>query len=105
MTFDKRRIVDTYRSGEKESGTETGSAGTFPKQEKRLSIRNGVLLYKQLIRPEMDYSCPLWRSAARSHMRKLQVLQSKFDNRQIHDDLGVPYFTDHIIYLRDSTQS
>jgi hypothetical protein len=31
-----------------------------------LSIRNGVLLYKQLIRPVMDYACPVWRSAARS---------------------------------------
>jgi hypothetical protein len=41
-----------------------------------LSIRNGVLLYKQLVRPMMDYECPVWRSAARSHVRKLQVIQS-----------------------------
>ena len=26
-----------------------------------LSIRNGVLLYKQLIRPMIDYACPVWR--------------------------------------------
>jgi hypothetical protein len=42
-----------------------------------LSVRNGVLLYKQLIRPMMDYACPAWRSAARTHFRRLQVLQSK----------------------------
>ena len=42
-----------------------------------LSVRNGVLLYKQLIRPMMDYACPAWRSAARTHVRRLQVLQSK----------------------------
>jgi hypothetical protein len=42
-----------------------------------LSVRSDVLLYKQLIRPTMDYACPIWRSAARSHVRKLQVLQSK----------------------------
>jgi hypothetical protein len=30
-----------------------------------LSIRNGVLLFRQLIRPMMDYACPVWRSAAR----------------------------------------
>ena len=42
-----------------------------------LSIRNGVLLYKQLIRPLMDYACPGWSSAARTHVRRLQVLQSK----------------------------
>jgi hypothetical protein len=34
-------------------------------------------LYKQLIRPMMDYACPVWRSAARSHIKKLQVMQSK----------------------------
>jgi hypothetical protein len=43
-----------------------------------LSIKNGVLLYKQLIRPMMYYACPIWRYAAHTHVRKLQVLQSKF---------------------------
>jgi hypothetical protein len=54
-----------------------------------------VLLYKQLIRPMMDYACPIWRSAASSHVKKLQVLQSMWlhiatnapwyvGNRQIH---------------------
>ena len=42
-----------------------------------LSIMNGVLLYKQLIGPPMDYACPAWSSAARFHVQKLQVLQSK----------------------------
>jgi hypothetical protein len=42
-----------------------------------LSVRNGVLIYKQLIRPMMDYACRPWRFAARSHVRRLQVLQSK----------------------------
>jgi hypothetical protein len=42
-----------------------------------LSVRNGVLLYKQFIRPIMDYACPAWRSPARTHVRRLQVLQSK----------------------------
>jgi hypothetical protein len=71
------------------------------------SVRDGVLLYKQLIRPLMDYACSAWRSAARSHIRKMQVLQSKClrlataalwyeSNRQIHEDLGVPLFADHI---------
>jgi hypothetical protein len=31
-----------------------------------LSVRNGVLLYKQLIRPMIDYACPAWRSAPMS---------------------------------------
>ena len=31
-----------------------------------LSLTNGVLLYKQLIRPMMDYACPAWRPAPMS---------------------------------------
>ena len=42
-----------------------------------LSIGNGVLLYKQLIRPVMDYACPVWRHVAPSHLKSLQVIQSK----------------------------
>jgi hypothetical protein len=77
-----------------------------------LSIRNGVLLYKQLIRPMMDHESPIWRSAARIHVRKLQVIQSKCHriatnvlryviNRQIHEDLGIPFFADHIRALTE----
>jgi len=42
-----------------------------------LSVRNGVLLYKQRTRLMMDYACPVWRSAASIHIRRLQVLQPK----------------------------
>jgi hypothetical protein len=81
--------------------------GPLLNRKSDLSIRNGVLLYRQLIRPMMDYACPTWRSAARTHVRRLQVLQSKclrlatgapwyVSNRQIHEDLGVPLFADHI---------
>jgi len=90
-----------------------GMLGPLLNRKSDLSARNGVLLYKQLIRPMIDYACPAWRSAARSHVRRLQVLQSKclrlatgalwyFSNRQIHEDLGVPPFADHI---RDLTAS
>ena len=81
-----------------------------------LSVRNGVMLYKQLIRHMMDYACAAWRSAARTHVRRLQVLQSKFlrlatgapwyvSNRQIHQDLRVPLFADHIRALTASFDS
>jgi len=79
-------------------------------------VRKGVLLYKQLIRPVMYFACPAWRFAARSHVRKFQVLQSKclclatdapwhVSNRQIRDDLGVPLFADHIRALTESFDS
>jgi hypothetical protein len=81
-----------------------------------LYIRNGVLLYKQLIRPMMDYACPIWRSAACTHLRKLQVIQSKchrivtgapwyMSNVQIHEDLGVPFFAEYIRALTESFYS
>jgi len=81
-----------------------------------LSVRNGVLLYKQLIRHMMGYACPAWSSAARSHVRRLQVLQSKclrlatgapwyVSNRQIHENLGVILFAGLIRALTESFDS
>jgi len=54
-----------------------GMLGPLLNRKSDLSVRNGVLLYKQLIRPMMDYACPVWRSAAHSHVWRLRVLQSK----------------------------
>jgi hypothetical protein len=54
-----------------------GMLGPLLNRKSDLSIRNGVLLYKQHIRPTMDYACPTWKSAACSHVRRLQELQSK----------------------------
>jgi hypothetical protein len=76
-------------------------------RQSELSIRNEVLLYQQLFRSVMDYACPAWRSAARIYVRRLQVLQYKchrlftgapwyLSNRQIHEDLSVQLFADHI---------
>ena len=48
--------------------------GPLLNRKSDLSIRNGVLLYKQLFRPMMDYVCPAWRSAAHTHVWRLQVL-------------------------------
>jgi len=83
-----------------------GMLGPVLNRNSDLTVRNGVLLYKQLTRPMMDYACPAWRFAARTHVRGLQVLQFKclrlaagspwyVRNRQIHEDLGVPLFADH----------
>jgi len=76
-------------------------------------ISPSVLLYKQLIRPMMDYACPAWRSAPRTYVRRLQMLQPKrlclatvapwyLSNRKIHEDLGIPLFANHIRALTAS---
>jgi hypothetical protein len=90
--------------------------GPLLNRKNNLFVSNGALLHKQFIRPMMDYACPAWRSAARSHVRKMQELQSKclrlvtgtplyVSNRQIHEDLGVPLFADHIRALTASFES
>ena len=64
----------------------------------------------------MDYSCPVWRSATRCRIRKLQVLRSKClhiatnatgytGNKLIHNDFGVPFFTDYIRSLTERFDS
>jgi hypothetical protein len=81
--------------------------GTLMYRKSDFSVRNGFRLYKQLILLMTDYACLACRSAARTHVRRHLVLQCKclcfatgvswcVSNRQIHEDLGVPPFADHI---------
>ena len=68
VTFDTRLgLVASYRSG---SDLSWKGGLTF-------SNRNRVMLYEQLLRPIMHCACPIWRFAAGTHVRKLQVLQCK----------------------------
>ena len=107
VALDKRLIwtphIDQFS---RRSDQSVGLLGPLLNKKSDLSIRNGVLLYKQLIRQMMDYACPAGSSAARTHFRRLQLLKSKclrlvtraawyLSNRQIHEDLGVPLFADH----------
>ena len=73
-TFTWSPHIDQVR---KKTVQRTGMLGPLLNRKSDLSIMNGVLLYKQLNRRMMDYACPAWRSAARTHVRRLQVLQSK----------------------------
>jgi hypothetical protein len=117
VTLIKRLILLPYIDQvRRRTAQKMGLLGPILNVRSDLSIRNGVLLYKQLVRPMMDYACPAWRSSVRTNVRKLQVLQSKcphlvtcapwyLRNRQIHEDLGVPLFADHIRALTASFES
>jgi hypothetical protein len=48
--------VDQVR---KRAAQRLGMLGPLLNTRSVLSVRNGVLLYKQLIRPMMDYACPI----------------------------------------------
>lgn len=66
-----------------------------------LKIECAILLYKSIIRPILTYACLVWGTAARTHIRKLQVLQNKIlriicnapwfiRNSQLHEELALP---------------
>ena len=78
VTLDRRLTwsphIDQVRN---RTAQKKGTLCPLPNGKSDLSNRKVVLLYKQLICPIMDYSCPTLRSAARSGVRTLQVLQSK----------------------------
>jgi hypothetical protein len=71
-----------------------------------LSIKIGVLLFKQPTRPVTDNASPILRCAAHTHTQKQQVLHSKclrfatnepwHEVTKIHNDSGIPFFADHI---------
>ena len=65
VTLDKRLTWSPHIEQVSRRTTQRmGLVGPLLSRRSDLSIRNGVLLYKQLIRPLMDYACPAWRSAA-----------------------------------------
>jgi hypothetical protein len=57
----------------KRTAQRMGMLGPLLNRKSDLSVRNGVLLYKQLIRPMIDYVCPAWRSDDRTHVWRLRV--------------------------------
>jgi hypothetical protein len=78
VTIDKRLTWSPHIvQVRKRTAQRMGMLGPLLNRKSDLSVRNGVLSNKQLIRPMMDYACHAWRSAARSRVRRLQVLQSK----------------------------
>jgi len=90
--------------------------GPLLNMRSELSVKHGILPYKQLIRPMIDDACPAWRSDAHTHCLRLHILQSKclrlatgppsyVSSRQIHEDLGVPLFADRIRSLTASFDS
>ena len=73
VTLDTRLIwsphIDQVR---KRTALMMGMLDPLLNRKSDLSVRNGVLLFKQLIRPMIDHACSAWRSAVRTHVRRLQ---------------------------------
>ncbi|GBN84495.1 hypothetical protein AVEN_86678-1 [Araneus ventricosus] len=72
-----------------------------------LSLNSKVLLFKQILRPILTYSAPIWCITAKTHRRKIQMLQNKIlrimknapwfvRNDVIHKDLKIELIEDHV---------
>ena len=110
-------LDDSYRSGEKESSTETEHrVGTSPKQEKwslhqewssAVQAAHPSLHGLRVPRLEVRCSLPCQETAGAS----VQVLHTAAkapwytSNRQIHKDLGVSFTADHIRSLAEKFDS
>ena len=73
----------------------------------KLSIRNKILIYNQILKPVWLYGCQLWGCAKDSNIRIIQRFQNKVlrsivnapwyvRNKDIHRDLKVPLVADEI---------
>ncbi|GBN97044.1 RNA-directed DNA polymerase from mobile element jockey [Araneus ventricosus] len=72
-----------------------------------LSLNNKVVLFKQILRPILTYSAPIWCVTAKTHRSKIQILQNKIlrimtnapwfvRNDVIHKDLKIELIEDHV---------
>jgi hypothetical protein len=72
-----------------------------------LSVKLKLLIFKAIIRPCMTYACPIWHTAAKTNIGKLQITQNKslrvclgLPRRTpidfLHATAGVPLLTDFI---------
>jgi hypothetical protein len=69
VTLDKRLTWSRHiKQVRKWTAQRMGLLGPLLNRKSDLSVRNGVPLYKQLVRPLMDYACPACRSAVRAHV-------------------------------------
>jgi hypothetical protein len=89
VTLDTQRTWSPHiDQARKKNAQRMGMLRPLLNRRSNLSVRNGVLLYTQLIRPLMDYACHVWKSAARTHVRRLQVC-----NPSVFAFLRVPHGT------------
>lgn len=98
-----RRLTWKYHINHKLSQTHIRLRLLYPMINKRspLKIECGLLLYKSILRPILTYACPVWGTASRTSLKKVQALQNKVlriianapwfvRNTQIHQELGIP---------------
>lgn len=81
-------------------------------RKSQLNVKNKLLIYKLAIRPIFTYACPAFINIAKTHIKKLQILQNKtlrmvmnksrFERtNDIHQEANVPLVSDYINKLTE----
>lgn len=78
VTLDKKLNLKLHIDNTRKKAIKSMSA-LYPLISRRstLNIKNKLLLYKAVIRPIMSYASPIWRRAAPTNRKKLQIVQNK----------------------------
>lgn len=64
----------------------------FLARKSKLSTKNKMIIYTQVIRSIIiTYGCPVWCKAAKTHLKKLQIIQNK--NLKIINELPMRFNT------------
>ena len=73
-----------------------------------LSVDNGLIIYKMLIRPIITYASTVWGGTAKTNLNKVQTAQNRVLKlitdaprytkiSRLHEELNVEYIKDYII--------
>lgn len=66
-------------------------------KKSKLSIKNKLLLYNQILRPIWLYGCQIWGCASNSNIQKLEIFQSKV----LRTIIGAPWFVRNVHIRRE----
>lgn len=79
----------------------------FINRKSKLSKRNKIIIYKVVFLSIMTYACPVWYKCAKTHIRKLQIIQNKtlklienlpfdFSTRRLHAQTKISLLSETI---------
>lgn len=81
-------------------------------KKSKLSHFNKTMIFKTIIRPVMTYAGPIWTTAAKTNLKKLQVIQNKclkiinklpwrFSTNELHSSTGFKKLAEHLTEIKN----
>ncbi|KAH0811919.1 hypothetical protein GEV33_010872 [Tenebrio molitor] len=85
-----------------------GQLNSLVCRRSKLSIKNKITIYRQIVRPAMTYGFVVWGNVSNTQLHKLQVVQNKFlraafnapwfgRNSQLHREADLPLIKDFLL--------